>query len=313
MKTPEIGIMCATFNEEENVERLVASIEDAFSEYEGEFQLNILFIDNASTDETPKKLEAIALKNPKVRCIFNERNYGANRSSFHGMLQCPGDAVVMMCADFQDPPELLPILAKKWLEGSRVVMCRKQKTSERWPLKFLRFSYYKILAASHPMYREIVGCTGFGIYDRSIIDRLNRVDDTYPFFRGLVAEVCSPIEHLDYERPNRLAGTSSMNIYRLWDEGVVGLMNNSKLSIRLISLMGLCCALGALIASAIAMVLKLLFWQLFPIGIIPMVLLQLFSVGCIMLSLGVLGEYIGGIYTQSIGRDRVYEKRRLNF
>ena len=271
--------------------------------------MNILFIDNASTDETQKKLEAIALKNPKVRCIFNERNYGANRSSFHGMLQCPGDAVVMMCADFQDPPELLPILAKRWLEGSRVVMCRKQKTSERWPLKLLRFSYYKILAASHPMYREIVGCTGFGIYDRSIIERLDRVDDTYPFFRGLVAEVCSPIEHLDYERPNRVAGTSSMNIYRLWDEGVVGLMNNSKLSIRLISLMGLLlCSRGFNRVSNCdgteATILAVISHWDNPHGIA-----STFSVGCIMLSLGVLGEYIGGIYTQSIGRERVYEKK----
>jgi hypothetical protein len=162
------------------------------------------------------------------------------------------------------------------------------------------------------MYRDVIGCTGFGIYDRSIIDRLQTVKDSTPFFRGLVAEVCSSISHFDYDRPQRLVGSSSANLYRLWDEGVIGLMNNSKIAIRVISIFGIFCALLSAIFAIVVIVLKIMYWDLFPIGIIPLFLLQLFSVGCIMLCLGAVGEYVGAIYTQAIGRQRVYEKERLD-
>jgi polyisoprenyl-phosphate glycosyltransferase len=306
-----IGIMCATFNEEENVELLVKAIDSSLAELSDEISYKILFIDNDSEDGTQNILREIAKSHNHVSCIFNERNYGANRSAFHGMLQCPGDAVIMMCADFQDPPEVLPKIIRKWLAGDRVVMCRKASSSDGFGYKLLRASYYRVLAFSHPMYRDIIGCTGFGIYDRSIIDRLQTVKDSTPFFRGLVAEVCSSITHFDYDRPQRLEGSSSTNLYRLWDEGVIGLMNNSKIAIRVISIFGIFCALLSVIIGFLVIFLKIMYWDLFPIGIIPLFLLQLFSIGCIMLCLGAVGEYIGAIYTQSIGRQRVFEKERI--
>ena len=213
--------------------------------------------------------------------------------------------------DFQDP-DLLPKLIRQWKEGATVVMCRKTSSDELLSYKLLRRLYYRILAFSHPMYKDIKGCTGFGIYDRKVIDRLSNIRDNYPFFRGLVAEVCSDIHYLDYRRPARVAGKSSMNFFKLWDEGIVGLINNSKVAIRLVTLIGTACAVVSVLAGITAIGLKIYFWDHFPMGVIPIILLQLFSVGCIMLSLGILGEYIGGIYTQSIGRSRVYEKKRIN-
>ena len=307
-----IGIMCATFNEEQNIQKLVDAIDAQLAELNDLINYRIVFIDNDSEDQTQKILRDIANSKSHVSCIFNERNYGANRSSFHGMLETPGDAVVMMCSDFQDPPELLPELVKRWLNGERVIMCRKSSSDEKVGYRILRAAYYRFLAFSHPMYRDIIGCTGFGIYDRKVIERLRSIDDNYPFFRGLIAETCSSIEYLEYRRPFRMAGRSSMNLYRLWDEGVIGLINNSKVAIRFITIFGVFCAFVSCIFALVAVCLKLFYWDLFPMGVAPILLLQLFSVGCVMFSLGIIGEYVGAIYTQSIGRSCVYEKERLN-
>jgi len=312
MSADLIGLMVATFNEEENVQELYEEIVLTFAKELPDFDFNILFIDNSSTDGTQQKLREIA-KDPRVKCIFNIRNFGPNRSAYHGMLNCPGDAVVMMCADFQDPPELLPQLIRQWKSGKKTVMARKADSKEGLFMKALRKLYYRALIRSNEVYGSISNCTGFGIYDRAIIDRLAKVNDAYPFFRGIVAEVADDITYVDYIRPRRKRGSSSMNFFALWDEGIVGLMNNSKLAIRCTSLIGIVCAFGALCFAVLYLALKLIFWDDFPVGIAPIVISQLMLFGILLICVGVLGEYIGAIYSQVLSRDLIYERERINF
>lgn len=306
-----IGICCATYNEVSNVENLYEAIKKIFDDLGQGYTFTILFIDNCSGDGTREVLLKLS-KDSRVACIFNRQNYGANRSSFHGMLQCPGDAVIMMCADFQDPPEILPKLIEQWSKGNEVVMARKQTAEDGILLNFLRSSFYRLLAFSNPIYASIQNCTGFGIYDRDVIEVVKQVDDKYPFFRGIIAEICNSIEYVDYHRPNRSSGKSAMGIMKLWDEGVQGLMNSSKLGLRLISIFGLTLCVISIVGVLIVLSLKLIFWDAFPIGIAPILLIQLLSLGCVMLALGVIGEYVGGVYSQTLGRACVYEAKRIN-
>ena len=309
---PRIGILIGTFNEEENVVPLFEEIEQVFSKHLQDFIFEVLFIDNASTDKTRTKLRELA-KDKRVKCIFNSRNFGTNRSSFHGILNTPGDAVIMMCADFQDPPEMLVPLVRKWYEGSKVVMARKRSSDESFFIGFLRKLFYLALRAGNPVYASVTNCTGFGIYDRSIVDRLSGLNDRYPFFRGIIEEITQEIDHVYFDRPARRHGQSKMNFMSLWDEGVVGLINNSKLAIRMTTIIGVAMSTIAILAAFLYFVLKLIYWEDFPMGIAPMLILQFLLFGALFFILGILGEYVGAIYTQVLARERVYEVERLNF
>ena len=312
MTNATIGVLVPTYNEEANVRPLYNALKEVFDGLIPDIKFRVLFIDNDSKDQTRDILMQLAREHKEVSCIFNERNYGANRSLFHGILECPGDAVIMMCADFQDPPHLIPEFVEKWQNGHPVVMAKKSNSNEHFGYKVLRKSYYKILGFSHPMYKDVDGCTGYGIYDRTVLDKLKTVNDKTPFFRGLVAEFCSSIEHIRYTRPTRAAGRSSMNLYRLWDEGIVGLINNSQIGIRIIAFLGFTFAMTALTTAVVVLTLKLFYWEQFLLGILPIILIQIFSLGCVMFAIGLLGEYVCGIYTQVLGRERVYEKQRIN-
>ena len=179
-------------------------------------------------------------------------------------------------------------------------------------MRSLRRCYYKALNASNPIYASVQNCTGFGIYDRAVIERLKTIRDPFPFFRGVVAEVVGDMKHVPYHRPKRALGKSKMNLFSLWDEGVVGLINNSKLAIRITTLTGILISFLSFVAAFVYFCLKVSYWAAFPMGIAPLIILQLLLLGFLMIFVGVIGEYIGAIYTQILDRDRVYEDERIN-
>lgn len=309
--TLDICVMIATFNEVDNVEPLYEEIKSEVRPLQDKVSLSFLFIDNKSDDGTRDVLRKMS-KNKDVMCIFNSANYGTNRSAFHGMVSAPGKAVIMMCADFQDPPNVVPKLICSWLDGQKVTMAKKLNRADGLLVGMLRSCYYMLLSKSNPMYKKISGCTGFGIYDRTVIDKLASLKDPFPFFRGMIAEVQSDIGYVPYNRAERKHGTSSMGFLKMWDEGVIGLINNSKAAIRLISLTGVITAVVSFIGFLTFIILKIFNWDLYPIGIIPIFLLQLIALGTLMFCLGVIGEYIGAIYTQVLNRPIVFEEERIN-
>ena len=310
MKT--IGILIPTYNEEDNVEQITAAIKSVFETELEEYDYNIVFIDNNSTDNTQDKLRQMASGDQSIGCIFNTRNFSAHRSSFHGILQVPGDAIVLMCADFQDPPALIPNLVSKWASGKKVVMARKMSTDEGLIIKILRSCYYKTLSLGNPMYSKVQNCTGFGIYDRTFINALKQIHDPNPFFRGIVAEITGNIDYVSYNRPKRLHGKSKMGFWSLWDEGVVGLINNSKIFIRIITAIGFSLSLLSFCGAVTYLILKILYWSHYPVGIGPLLILQFLFIGFLMMFIGIVGEYIGAIYEQVLARPRVSEEQRIN-
>jgi glycosyltransferase involved in cell wall biosynthesis len=276
-----------------------------------DYRYEHLFIDNASTDRTVPILRRLAAADQGVKVIVNSRNFGPIRSPFYGMLQARGDAVIGMVADFQDPPELIPQLIARWEEGYRVVMTVKEASKENRFMYALRERYYALLARISNV-RIVQNATGSGLYDRSVVEAMRQIDDPFPFFRGLVAEIGFDVAEIPYEQPRRLHGISSHNFYSLYEMGFLGIVSHSKVPLRLATMLGFALGALSLFVAFGYLVAKLLFWNRFELGIAP-VLIGFFFVSSVQLFfIGIVGEYIGSIFTQVKKLPLVFEKERIN-
>jgi glycosyltransferase involved in cell wall biosynthesis len=306
-----ISIITPTFNEEENVEELyrqVTAVTDGIPQYEWEF----LFIDNASRDGTVGILRKMAATDPRVKVIVNTRNFGPMRSPHHAVLQATGDAVITMCADLQDPPTLIPAFIEKWEAGYAIALGQKVSSEESQLLYFLRTIYYKLVRRLADV-QLIDHVTGFGIYDRKVVEVFRKIDDPNPYGRGLICDLGYEVARIPYRQPERKRGLSKNNFYVLYDLAMLGITNHSKIPLRLATMMGFSMALLSLLFAVAYFIYKLIFWSRFPVGQAPVVIgLFLFSSVQLFFT-GVLGEYIAAIHTQVLHRPLVIEKERINF
>lgn len=306
-----ISIMTACYNEEENIAEVYAQVKDVFAKLT-EYQYEHVFIDNASEDRTVEILRTIAQSDANVKVIVNARNFGHIRSPFHGMMQCTGDAVISIVADLQDPPEMIVDFVRKWEEGYKIVIAVKEQSYEaQWMFK-LREAYYNLLHRLSEV--EIFkGFTGFGLYDKKIIDFMREFDDPYPFFRGLIAEIGFKAAKIPYTQPARPRGISKNNFYSLYDMGILGIINNSKVPLRIATFLGFLLSFVSFMTAIVYTVVKLFNWESMPLGIAPLIIGGAFMFGIVLFFLGIIGEYIGAIYTQILKRPRVFESERINF
>jgi glycosyltransferase involved in cell wall biosynthesis len=305
-----VTILTPCFNEEENVRALHERVRAAFQPLD--YTYDHLFIDNASIDETVPILREIAARDKHVKVIVNTRNFGHIRSPYHALLQCRGDAVIGMAADLQDPPELIPAFIEKWREGYKVVLGVKSASAESALMFAIRRIGYGVIDRLSEV-KQVRNSTGFGLYDQAFVSVLRRLEDPYPYFRGIVAELGFRYATISYAQPKRTGGITKNNAYALYDIGVQGIVNHSKIPLRLATIIGFCSSVLSLMAAAVYFVMKMLFWYDLPIGVAP-VIIGLFCVASVQLFfLGVLGEYVGSIYTQVRNRPLVVEQERINF
>jgi polyisoprenyl-phosphate glycosyltransferase len=307
----KITVLTPCYNEAENIRTLYERVRAVFAPL-GEYTYDHVFIDNASTDETVSILRDIAAHDPNVKVIVNTRNFGHIRSPYHGLLQCRGDAVIGMAADLQDPPELIPAFLEKWREGYKVVLGIKRASKESALMFAIRRLGYGVIDRLSEV-KQVRNSTGFGLYDKAFVAVLRRLPDPYPYFRGIVAELGFRYATVPYTQPKRTKGITKNNWYMLYDLGVQGIVNHSKIPLRLATIIGFCSSVLSLIAALVYFVMKMLFWYDLPIGVAP-VIIGLFTVASVqLLFLGVLGEYVGSIYTQVRNRPLVVEQERINF
>ncbi len=306
-----ISIVTACFNEEENVQAVYERVRDVMA-LEPEYRYEHLFIDNASRDSTVAILKRIAASDPAVKIIVNARNFGTIRSPTHGLFQAQGDAVISLVADLQDPPEMIPQLLREWENGFFMVLCIKRTSQENGLMFWLRTRYYK-LAERLSSIETIQNFTGFGLFDRRVMNVAKSFGDPYPFFRGMLAEIGLPSTRIYYDQPVRWRGITKHNWYMLYDIGILGIINHSKVPLRLAVFAG---AVGAAFSFLVAMgylIAKLLFWSTFSLGLAPIVIGVYFVASLQLVFLGVLGEYVGAIFTQVQKRPYVTELERINF
>ncbi|MEI7946599.1 MAG: glycosyltransferase family 2 protein [bacterium] len=309
MKT--ISIISGCYNEEGNLQefhdRIVAVLKK-FPQYAYE----IIVADNCSTDNSRAIIRQIAAQDKQFKAIFNANNFGHIRSPYNALLQASGDAVVILCSDLQDPPELIETFIQKWEEGYRVVCGIKPKSKEN-PLMFLfRRIYYRLLSACSEIH-QIQNFTGFGLYDRAVVDALKKYHEPYPYFRGLISEIGFKRAEVPFVQAARKHGKTKNNFATLYDTAMTGFVNHTKLPLRLAAFLGFVVAGLSLIAAIVYFIYKLLYWNQFNVGLAPLVIGVFFFSSVQLIFIGIIGEYIGAIWTQVKNKPLVIEEERINF
>jgi glycosyltransferase involved in cell wall biosynthesis len=276
------------------------------------YEYEHIYIDNASTDGTVDILRRLAASDRRVKVILNARNFGHIRSPYHGILQAHGDAVILMTSDLQDPPALIKEFVKKWKAGNKIVIAVKSTSQESWIFYTLRSVYYRLLKMVSEG-RVIEHFTGFGLYDREVVEILRQMDDPYPYLRGLIAEIGLDTVKIEFKQPSRMRGVTKNNFYTLYDMAMLGFTNNSKVPLRMAAMLGFIVSAVSFLAGLAYLVYKLLNWEGFALGVAPLVVGLFFFSGVQLLFLGIVGEYLGAVYTQVLHRPHVIEKERINF
>jgi len=310
MKT--VSIMVPTYNEEENVDLLYAAIVDEFAKNLKNYNYEIVFIDNYSKDKTREKLAGLCKKDKKVKAIFNAKNFGQLKSPYYGMLQTTGDCTIIMCADFQDPIDMIHKFVAEWENGYKIVIGIKNTSRESKFMYLMRSIYYKLIKKVAST-EQIEHFTGFGLYDKKFIEVMRELNDPMPYFRGIISEVGYERKEINYEQAKRLHGKSKNNFFSLYDIGMLGITSYSKVAIRLATLVGFIIAGLSFVIGLAYLVLKLLFWDSFPIGTVPIAVGVFFMGSIQLIFLGLIGEYILNINIRVMNRPLVVEEKRINF
>lgn len=306
-----ISLISPCFNEEANIEELYQRVSDVLAGLP-QYDFEYVFIDNASTDRTVEILRAIAKHDARVKVIVNTRNFGHIRSPYWGLIQTRGDASIYLASDLQDPPELIPEFLAAWERGDRIVLAIKPVSQANPLVHWLRKVYYHGLDAISEV-SIVKDATGFGLYDHIVLDQLREISDPYPFVRGLICELGYPIGTIPFNQPRRLRGLSKNNLYTLYDIAMLGVVSHSVVPIRLAAMVGFLTGFLCIMVALAFLILKLVLWDAFPMGIAPLVIGMFFMFGVVLLFIGILGEYIASIHTYVRNRPVVVERERINF
>ena len=306
-----ITVVNPCYNEEENVEEVYRQARAVFETIEG-VTYEHLFIDNFSSDRTPEILRAMAAADRNVKVILNARNFGHIRSPYYGLLQARGDAAILLVADLQDPPELMKAFVEHWRDGAKLVVGVKPTADESGLMFAIRRAYYRTVTRIADV-KLIQNFTGFGLYDRQVLEELRRIDDPYPYLRGLVSEVGFEAVQVPYNQPRRKRGITKNNFYTLYDIAMLGITSHSRVPLRIATMAGFALSGVSLGVSLLYLVLKVLFWSEFSMGTAPILIGMFFFASVQLFFIGLLGEYVGAILTHVMKRPLVVERERLNF
>ena len=308
----KISILIPCYNEEENVVPISKAIVEELGKNLSQYDYEIVFIDNDSKDNTRPLLREICKQNPKIKAIFNAKNFGQFNSPYYGMLQTTGDCTILICCDFQDPIEMIPQIVSEWEKGAKIVSCIKTASKENSIVRFLRTCYYKTIKKMSSI-DQIEHFTGFGLYDSSFIEVLRNLKDPTPFLRGIVAELGYKRVSIEYTQAKRRAGKTHNNLFSLFDAAMLSFTSYTKVGLHVVTLAGMVLSVLSLLAALVYLVLKLIMWDNFSAGMAPMLIAIFFFSAVQLLFIGFVGEYVMSINTRVMNRPLVIEEERINF
>jgi glycosyltransferase involved in cell wall biosynthesis len=310
MKT--ISVMIPTYNERENAQAIYEAVRDVIKKELSAYDYEILFIDNKSTDGTREIIESICSSDPKVKAIFNQKNFGQFNSPYYGIIHTSGDCTITMCADFQDPVEMIPQFVHEWENGYRVVIGIKSRSRENPLMYVIRAMYYSALKKMSSV--EIIKqFTGFGLYDRSFVETLRELKDPTPFMRGIVAELGPDRKEIEYTQPKRRAGKTHNNLFTLYDAMMLSFTSYTKSGMRVATFAGFAISTISFIIGIAYLVLKLVMWDKFAVGYAPMMISLYFIGGLLLAFMGFMGEYVMAMNTRLMNRPLVVVEKTINF
>lgn len=308
----KISIMVPCYNEEDNVVPLSQALIQMFEKDLPQYDYDILFIDNDSTDTTRVKLRQLCKENKKIKAIFNAKNFGQFNSPYYGILQTDGDCTIPVCADFQDPIDVIPRLVAEWEKGYKIVCAVKTSSKENKIMYFLRSCYYKIIKKMSSA-EQIEHFTGFGLYDKSFVQVLRDLKDPIPFIRGIVGELGFKKTEIEYTQAQRRAGKTHNNFFTLYDAAMLSFTSYTKMGLRLATFLGVICGGISIVVALVYLILKLIYWDRFTAGMVPLILLVSFLGSLQLFFIGLMGEYIISINQRVMNRPLVIEEERINF
>ncbi|MBR4400655.1 MAG: glycosyltransferase family 2 protein [Synergistes sp.] len=309
MKT--VSVLIPTYNEEDNVIPMCCAVREEFAKNLSRYNYEIIFIDNCSKDKTRERLELLCAGDKNVKAIFNARNFGQSRSPYYGLMQTTGDCAVRLCADFQEPVEMLHRFVEEWEKGYKIVVGIKTSSKESKVMYALRSVYYKLVKKFSDV-EQIEHFTGFGLYDRTFIDVLRKLDDSAPFLRGIVAELGWKRKDIEYVQQLRKSGKSKNNLYTLYDYAMLSVTSYTKIGIRLAVFLGAIAGFFSVVIGVLYLILKLMYWNKFPAGTAPMLIGMMFLGAVQLFFIGMIGEYILTINARLMRRPLVIEEKRIN-
>ena len=308
----KISIMVPCYNEEDNVVPLSQALIQMFEKDLPQYDYDILFIDNDSSDTTRVKLRQLCKENKKIKAIFNAKNFGQFNSPYYGILQTDGDCTIPVCADFQDPIDVIPRLVAEWEKGYKIVCAVKTSSKENKIMYFLRSCYYKIIKKMSSA-EQIEHFTGFGLYDKSFVQVLRDLKDPIPFIRGIVGELGFKKTEIEYTQAQRRAGKTHNNFFTLYDAAMLSFTSYTKMGLRLATFLGVICGGISIVVAIVYLILKLIYWDRFTAGMVPLILLVSFLGSLQLFFIGLMGEYIISINQRVMNRPLVIEEERINF
>ena len=312
MKKKIISVVIPCFNEEGNVKNISDKIISLFDNELKNYLYEIIFIDNDSKDNTRNIIRDICKKNKRVKAIFNAKNFGQFNSPYYGLIQASGDAAVLIAADFQEPVEMIPKFVEAYEEGYKIAIGIRKTSTDNFLLRNLKKIYYD-LSKKFSNVDQIKMFTGFGLYDKTFVDILKKLDDPTPFFRGIVAELGFKRKEIYFDQGKRTAGKTSNNFYSLYDAAMLSFTSYTKIGLRLATFIGFIAMIVSFIIAVIYLIMKLIWWDRFEAGVIPMLLGMLFIGAIEIFFIGVIGEYILAINQRTMKRPLVIEEERINF
>ena len=308
----KISIVTSCHNEGGNIQDFYDRLTAVLRQFP-EYSYEIIVADNCSTDNSRDLLSKISSLDKNFKVIFNSNNFGPIRSGYNAFLSATGDAVVLMSADLQDPPEIIVEFIRRWEEGYPVVTGVRSNSQQSLLFSLFRRAYYKLLSGFSDTDHIIQNFTGFGLYDRKFMNAVKQFHDPIPYFRGFVSEIGFRRAEVPFIQPERKHGRSSHNFFTLYSYAITGFVNHSKLPLRLATFSGFCLAGLNLVVAFSYLIYKLVYWETFSVGIAPIVIGLFFFSAVQLIFIGIIGEYIGEVLTQVKGRPYAIVDKSINF
>lgn len=312
MKKKLLSIVLPCFNEEGNVVKISDALVTLFSKKLKKYDYEIIFIDNDSKDKTRERLRKLCSKNKRIKAIFNAKNFGQFNSPYYGLLQTKGDAVISMASDFQDPVDVIPKFIDAWEDGYKIAIGVRKTSTDNFILSSIKKIYYNLIDKFSNV-EQIKMFTGFGLYDKSFINVLRNLKDPTPFLRGIVAELGYKRKEIPFEQGKRKEGKTSNNFYSLYDAAMLSFTSYTKIGLRIATFVGAIAFFVSFVIAIIYLILKLIYWERYQAGMIPVLLGMLFLGSVQILFIGIIGEYVLAINQRSMNRPLVVEEERINF
>ena len=308
----KVSIVVPCYNEEGNLPRLYEVVTAIMKAELSEYDYEILMLDNKSKDSSRSIIRELCNKDPHVKAIFQLVNCGSNANAFYGLQNSDGDCTVMLYADFQEPPELIPMMVREWEKEHKCICMIKTKSKENQIVYMARGIYYKLFKRMSKI-PQIEQFDGFGCYDRTFVNRIKNIYDNDPFLKGIIAEFIDEHIEIEYEQQKRAAGNPSLGFFGYFDSAMLSFTSYTKSGLRFSTFLGIIISFCCFLIGIVYLVLKLKYWDMFPAGNIPILLGMLFIGGIQLFFIGLLGEYVMNINTRVINRPMNIEEERINF